>query len=446
MNRFAMLLIPAILFGGCYNPFDPPDDIVASNEPPSASLLAPAPTAPPLKLPSPFSVTTALQYAWRSHPSMIRHRHLILARHGYKVQAALWPNPVVGGAFQEEPGKKTRGIVSIAQKFEIGGKADARVSLAAANIFLAETELLATWSALRADIKEAFVRLAYARSYRTLAGEMATAEKARLDLTVGLFKAGKASEAQTLKLARQAARAKSMFDQSEHMVSDAARSVLIAVGQTPSDNTPELTCTMNTDSPLAGDFESLRKASDATNPQLKTAMAQTAVAQASLRLAKTKRWSDLTVGMSYYQTHYDMDSDGGSIRMDVSAPLPIWDRNQGNIAAAGQDIAASERQQRIAALNAARRLSQLFSKRQQWLVEIRSLDETIIPAASRELKLIRTSLGGGKASKLDVIKLHRELMSLDLQKLEMQLMASVATIELENIVGLTAGGPNASKN
>ncbi|MDP6044658.1 MAG: TolC family protein, partial [Phycisphaerae bacterium] len=230
MNKLAGFLLVVAMSAGCYYPFDPPPDIAIEGEMPTGSLLAPAPQAAPRELPTPFDVPTALEHVWRSHPGMNRARHLILARHGYKAQAALWPNPVLGGAFLEEPGKKTRGIVSLAQKFEIGGKADARVSVAAANVFLAETELVETWSALRAEIKEAFVRLAYARSYRNLTEQIAAADSEQLELTTGLFKAGKTSEAQTLKLTRQAAKSKSAFDQSEFLVSDATRGVLIAVG------------------------------------------------------------------------------------------------------------------------------------------------------------------------------------------------------------------------
>jgi len=438
-----MLLICAAVCG-CYTGFNPPDEIVGALDIPSQELLAPAKQETPEQLTGKFGISEALAYAWRRHPSMNRARHTILARHGQKAQAALWPNPVVGGAFQEEPGKKTRGIVSLAQKFEIGGKADARVSVAAANIFLAETELLETWSALRAEIKEAFVRLAYARAYRSLSEQVAAADSESLELATGLFKAGKASEAQTLKLTRVAAKSKSAFDQSEFLIADAMRSLLLAMGRQPSDDKPEFICSVDVDSPLAGEFGALLKTAQADNPKLRTARAQTALARAQLRLARTKRWSDITVGMSYYQTDYDMDSDGGSIRLDVSTPLPIWDRNQGNIAAAGQNIAASERQQQAAALTAARQLSLLLSQRQRWNVEIRSLSDKIIPAAERELKLIRDSLSGGKASKLDAIKQRRELKSLALQKLELQLMASVATLELENIAGLTAGGPNST--
>jgi outer membrane protein TolC len=206
MNRLIVLLIGVMLLCGCYSPFDPSDEIIGSSDTPTESLLAPAPQEKPAELPSPFSVTEALTYAWGAHPAMNRSRHLVRARHGYQAQAALWPNPVVGGGFQDEPGKKVRGIVSLAQKFEIGGKANARVSVAAANIFLSETELIETWSALRAEIKEAFVRLEYARLNAKLTQQVAQATQEQLDLTIGLFKAGKASETQTMKLTQQAAK------------------------------------------------------------------------------------------------------------------------------------------------------------------------------------------------------------------------------------------------
>jgi outer membrane protein, heavy metal efflux system len=445
MNRVIILLALAMLLGGCYGRFDPPDEIVAACDTPSKSLLAPAPREVSAELPGTFTVAEALARAWRMHPAMNRRRHLIRARHGYKAQAALWPNPVIEGGFQEEPDKKTRGIVSLAQKFEIGGKADARVSVAAANIFLSETELIETWSSLRAEIKEAFVRARYARLYRELTAQAAKADQENLDLTRGLFKAGKASETQTLKLTQLAARSKALFDQSPPIIDDADRQLLIAIGQQPNAiaKTPKFVSSLDVDSPLAREFGTLLKTANATNPQLKTARAQTAVAQAQLRLARTKRWSDITVGMSFFQTNYRQGADdGGSVLVNVSTPLPIWDRNQGDIAAAKQNIEASDRQLEVAALIAARQLSQLFSQRQRWTVELKSLDESIIPAATRELKLIGDALTGGKASKFDAIKQRRALIALELKRLELRLMTAVATIELENIAGLAAQRPS----
>ena len=445
MNRLTVLLALAALLGACNRRFDPPAELVASADAPPGTLLAPAQRDDAPELPSPLTVSAAMAHAWRLHPAMYRARHMVRAGHGYQAQAALWPNPVVEGTALEEPDKKTRGIISLAQKFEIGGKADARVSVAAANIFLSEAGLIETWSALRAEIKEAFARLAYARLNAGLTKQIAAADQERLDLAMGLFKAGKASESQTLKLTRQAAKSKSAFDQSASLIADATRGLLVAIGRQPNAKAPKFVCSLDVDSPLAGEFDALLKTANATNPQLKTARAQTIVAQAQLRLARTKRWSDITVGLAYYQTDYETDDDGNAIRAGISAPLPLWDRNQGNIAAAKQDIAASDRQRQVAALIAARQLSQLFSQRQRWQTQLKSLDEKIIPAASRELKLIRDALAGGKASKLDAIKQRRELIALELQRLELRLMAAVATIQLESIAGIAAHDPNSPK-
>ncbi|MCP4377945.1 MAG: TolC family protein [bacterium] len=445
MNRLIALISLALLMGACNRSFDPPPELVASVDAQHGSLLARAPQTDAPALPSPLTVSGALAHAWRLHPAMFRARHMVRAGHGYQAQAALWPNPVVGGTFMEEPDKKTRAIVSLAQKFEIGGKADARVSVAAANIFLSEAELIETWSALRAEIKEAFVRLAYARSNAALTEQIATADQEQLALASGLFKAGKISESQTLKLTRQAAKSKSAFDQSPFLVADAVRGLLATIGRHPNTKAPKFVCSLDVDSPLSDEFDALLKSANATNPKLKTARAQTAVAHAQLRLAKTKRWSDVTVALAYYQTEYDTSGNGGAAHVQVSAPLPLWDRNQGNIAASKQNIAASDRQREVDALIAARQLSQLFSQRQRWQIELKSLDKTIIPTAAKELKLIRDAHAKGKASKLDVIKQHRALIALDLQKLELRLLVAVATIQLENITGIAAHDPNSPK-
>jgi len=434
MNKTTILLCLAIL-PAC-SEFNPPPDLARQLEAPPAADLAPAARTDQPDLPTPLTIDQALAIAWRGHPQMDRARHLIRARHGFRGQAALWPNPVAGAIVLEEPDKKTQMTVTLAQKFEIGGKADSRVSVAAANIFLSEAGLIEVWSDLRSEIKDAFVRLAYARSNRSLTEKIAAVDTERLDLAMGLFKAGKASESETLKLTRQAARSQTAFEQSASLIEDASRGVLIAIGRRPDRKALDCACSLDVDSPLADEFDALVKDADKGNPQLNTARAQTVVARARLRLARTKQWSDVTVGLGYRRTDYD-DSDGANaVRLEVSAPLPIWDRNQGNIAAARERIDASDRQQQAAALIAARQLSQLLAQRRRWRMELKSLDERIIPAAARELKLIRDALAGGKASKLDALKLSREFMSLDLRRLELRLMAAAATIQLENITGV----------
>ena len=442
MNRTALLLC-LVAVPACEASFAPP----ARPQPVATTRPAPSRAASQVNEPDlsdPLTPEAALAYAWQHHPAMDRARRMIRAKHGLRVQAALWPNPTVSGMLLEEPDKKTQMTVALAQKFEIGGKAGARVSVAAANIFLSETELIEVWSALRADVKEAFLRLAYARRQRTLAEQIARTDRERLDLATGLLQAGKTSEAQTLQITQQAARSRTTFEQSASRVEDASRQVLASIGRQPNGKTPDVDCSLNVESPLAEEFIALLSTVNESNPQVATARAQTAVASARWRLARTKRWSDVTVGLGYRRTDYDMESDGRGVLLEASLPLTVWDRNQGNIAAAREEIRASRREQEAAALTAARQLSDLFSQRQRWRMELEALDKRIIPAAGRELALAEKSEAGGKVPKLDVLKLARELTVLRLRKLEVQLLDAVATVQLERIAGVAGHDPSGS--
>ncbi len=435
MNRTALLLC-LLALPACDAFYAPP----ASPKLPATTRPAPSHTASPIPapdLPDPLTIEAGLAYAWQHHPALDRTRRKIRAKHGLRAQAALWPNPTVSGMFLEEPDKKTQATVLLAQKFEIGGKVGARVSAAAADIFLSEAELVDVWSGIRANVKEAFLRLAYARRQRALAEHVARTDQQRLDLATGLLKAGKTSEAQTLQITQQAARSRTTFEQSASRVEDASRQVLAAIGRQPDGEAPDVDCVLHVASPLAETFPALLAAANESNPQIATARAQTAVAQARWRLARTKRWSDVTVGLGYRRTDYDMESGGGNaVLLEASMPLTVWDRNQGNIAAAREEIRASRRQQEAAALIAARDLSDLFSQRERWRMEIEALDKRIIPAAERELALAEKSELGGKVPKLDVLKLSREVTVLHLRKLEIQLLEAAATVHLEKIAGV----------
>jgi outer membrane protein, heavy metal efflux system len=442
MNRTALLLC-LLALPACDAAFAPP----ARPQPVAATRPAAAPATPQAHqpdLPDPLTIEAALAYAWQHHPAMGRARRMIRAKHGLRVQAALWPNPTVMGTLLEEPDRKTQMTVILAQKFEIGGKAGARVSTAAAGIFLSEAELIEVWSDLRADVKEAFLRLAYARQQRALAEQIARTDRERLDLAAGLFKAGKASEAQTLQITQQAARSRTTFEQSASRVEDASRQVLAAIGRLPDGEAHEVDCALHVKSPLAEEFIELLSTVNENNPQLATARAQTAVASARWRLARTKRWSDVTVGLGYRRTDYDTGDDGHGVLLEASMPLTVWDRNQGNIAAAREEIRASRREQEAAALIAARQLSDLFSQRQRWRMEREALDKRILPAAERELVLAEKSEAGGKVPKLDVLKLSREATVLRLRQLEVQLLEAVATVQLEKIAGVAGHDPSGS--
>ena len=162
------------------------------------------------------------------------------------------------------------------------------------------------------------------------------------------------------------------------------------------------------------------------------------------RLAKTKRWSDLKVSVAYRNTHYE-EMEGGTghaLIAGVSADLPVWNRYQGDVAAAREHIVASRRAEEVTALNVASKLSEILAAQQRWTAEEEALRERILPAVEKRLALARDAFANGKASEIDVFARAREADALRLEHLQARLMLAVAAIQLEKAVSAaTAGAP-----
>ena len=384
-----------------------------------------------------------MRQAWHHHPEMKRDRALIGQTYGRQIQAALWPNPSLEVSGHHEPNRKRAGQIGFSQRFELGGRRKSRMSAAAAAVLQKETELLETWADIRAQIKEAFVRLAYARQRCQIQERILRAEARRLELAQSLLQVGKLSEQECLRFQQQRDRADATQRSADVLLKDARRQVVIAVGGSglvpgeswPNDRT-EIVCSIDATAPAAEDMEKLMALAQANNPALRTARTRTAVATALHRLAKTKRWSDLKVSLAYRDTHYE-EMEGGTghaLIAGVSVDLPLWNRYQGDVAAARERIVASRQAEEVTALNVASKLSEILAAQQRWTAEETTLRERILPAAEKRLDLARDAFANGKASEIDVLARVRETEALGLEHLQARLMLAVAAIQLERAV------------
>ncbi|MHC4915579.1 MAG: TolC family protein [Planctomycetota bacterium] len=381
----------------------------------------------------------ALAVAWKRHPVMLRARELVGSSHGERVQSGLWPRPRLGASYTDEYGDKEKLGVSLAQKFELGGKRGARVAAAAAEVFLSETELLEDWSRVRADVKSSFARLAFAREAHRLRTELAAHDRRGEDLAESLYKAGKIPEEQSLRAAERAAASKAEAGRSAARLSDAGRRALLAVGLPAGGVRPQLVASLDVESPMADRFPALAAASRQTNPALAAARRRAAVAHARYRLARTAAWFDLTASVAYEDVSAEDAEDGETFRLGLSVDLPLWDRAQGSRDAALGRLRAAEHGERVAALEVAAALSELFAAREGWRKEEEALRERILPSAGKRLALARDREANGKLSALELLEVEREVTALRLKHLRLRLLLATAEIGLERIAG--AGPP-----
>lgn len=420
----------------------PPKTAAALGDEPSAGRTA-RPAAPGPQTPGAsdaalapggkLTVERALEWVWNQHPQMRLYRSRIGIAYGERIQAGLWPNPDLEVSTLDERHYKTEAFISLAQRFELGGKREARVSVAGAQVFLAETELRETWVELRAAVKDAFARLAYARQRADLLNQVAAADAERLKLTESLLEVGRIPEQELLREKQTSGRSLAAAQASAQVVEDAQRQVLTLLGMADAKGPVDLVCSLDASAAVADAYEELLALARKNSPVLASSRARVAVAEAGLNLARTRQWSDVSVGLGFMYVDYAQGEPGRGVVAAVKADLPVWDRHQGDILAARHGISAAEEGTEVAARGVASKLSELLADRQGWLVQAESLREQILPASKRSVELADNALASGKSSKLELLERRRELALAELDLLQARLMSAVLAIQLEKI-------------
>jgi cobalt-zinc-cadmium efflux system outer membrane protein len=432
--------LPVLLLAACAGNGAPPPG-------PDTTLpvAAPRPAAPEAATGAPPETDPgradgdALRLAWDHHPRLKAARARILAGHGFETQAGLWPNPEIGFAVRREPGEKTSFPVTLAQRFELGGKAAGRVETAAAQTFLAEAACREAWVAVRAGVKESLARLAFAREALRLRRAILALDEEARDLAKSLARAGKSPEAAALAARERAARSAAAVAGMRALLEDAERQVRTAAGLPPEGPPAAFDAASDATSPLADRFDRLLALAKENSPALAAAAARTAAARAEAALARTRQWSDLVLFVGAMPT----DPDHGRARVGweagFSVGLPVWDRGQGEIEARDSLIEASREEAAQTAIETGARVSQLAAALAQGEAEVASFHGTVLPAAGRRVELVADAARAGKAGRADLLEETRALREKDLEQSQARLMRATAVIGLERVVGCAWG-------
>ncbi len=275
--------------------------------------------------------------ALEKNPELKFYEAEILAAKGGRKTAGAWANPEVSGGVGQKRvtggGLSAEGVAwsaSIVQPFEWPGRIGLRKAIANHDIELAELGYARFKLALAARVRTLGYGLFAAQEKSAAAGEVAERFKALREVLVQRDPAGltplletRVIEATELNAQRKASDA-ALETQSALLELNQLRGVAtetrLAVGQTllafrPVESVAGLVATARTNS-----YEVRLRAVE--------------LAQQGFRvdLAKNERYPALSIGPSYSQ-----DNAGDRERIigvSVSVPLPLWNRNSGNIEAA----------------------------------------------------------------------------------------------------------------
>lgn len=173
----------------------------------------------------------------------------------------------------------------------------------------------------------------------------------------------------------------------------------------------------------------------ARDPRLAVLKAQLEQARAELDLEQRKVWPNPLVGLGYEREKLAENQYENSLIVSLGVPLPLWDRNQGDIAAAQARIGVvrQEIDNRKEVLSS--QVRKQAESVQSAYRQARIYQEEVLPALQTQLDLLQEGFKLGEMSLLDVMNARDRLLAVQRQYLDALEQYFVAVSELEQLLG-----------
>lgn len=391
----------------------------------SLSLL----TQQVMAAPAGLSLGEALRQAQENNPGLAAAGWSIGISEGDRKQAGLIPNPELSWEMEDTRSDTRTTTIQITQPIELGGKRGARIDLAEKGQGVASVELERTRNELRADVIQAF----YANLQSSMRVDLAEQSLALAERGVagaeGRVKAGKVSPVELTRAQVQLSEVRLELRRAQRDLANAAIGLQTVLGE--SDAVAPHAQGEATDIPAPPSVDRLWRVLGDT-PAMRLARLSIEQQEASFELEKTQRIPDLNVSLgSQYSTE---DRERVNV-VGLSMPIPLFNRNQGNI------LSAARRADQARDLRNAEELRLKAETQQaidQWLVaadEISSLDQIILPSAKSAVDSATRGFEMGKFAFIDVLDAQRTLIGARTQYVDALAAATAAWAQIERVYG-----------
>ena len=287
-----------------------------------------------------ITLDQAVKEALDKNLNLLAERYNVSIADAHILQAGLRPNPVFAyGQDSQYIFNKglTRNDVSNAPEWnarvdfviERGGKRERRLDVAKAEKSVAEYQLLNSIRQLTLDVQSAFVDAQAARESLVLARdnlqklqEVVTVNEARVN-------SGDLAQVELMRTRLAAQQFQNSVQQAELRVRTSVSKLLLLMGRPPAPDGIEVSGSLREDRPPVA-LDKIRETALARRPDLLAVQRDQARSQADIRLQIAQGKADFDVGTMYHSP-YGYGGYPNSMGFFFSAPIPIWNRNQGEI-------------------------------------------------------------------------------------------------------------------
>jgi cobalt-zinc-cadmium efflux system outer membrane protein len=380
--------------------------------------------APGSAFAEPVTLAEALSRAAASSPTLAAAEADVAAAVGRAQQAGFRPNPELGLEVENFAGTggfsgidDAESTLSVGQRFELGGKRPARERAAQAEVDAARLRLAVARADLEQQVRDAYAE-AYADSRRV---ELARDQFMRADnlqtIATELVDAGREPPLRALRARTAALESVGRVRAAEAEYAEAQRALAALWGG--GEDLPEPTAPEVLPAPAA-------VIDPASALDVRLAEAEVATSIAVVDRERTLSRPDVTVSVGARQFR---GTDDTALVFGASMPIGLFDRNQGNIAAANAERTGAEARRNAALAGAIRRTRDAQAALRTAEAQLAFLETQAEPEAIEAVRIAREGFSAGRFTLLDVLDAEEALNTVQ---------ADMITAELERAQAVAA--------
>ncbi|WP_298190891.1 TolC family protein [uncultured Pseudomonas sp.] len=376
-----------------------------------------------------ITIEIALAKALAENPELAAAQWNTGIAEGSRAQAGLIPNPELSWSVEDTRSESRVTSIQVSQPIELGGKRGARIDVSERDQDAVAIDLERRKNTLRAEVIQAFYSALRAQEGLQLSTQSLDLANRGLQVAEGRVKAGKASPIEIARAQVQRSEIQLELNRARLSQSNAYKQLALITGAaTP--NFAHVEGDLERLPYLPAQTEMLARITDTADVRL--AGMQIQRAESSLALEKSQRIPDITVSLG---SQYDEGLGERVNLLGLSVPIPLFNRNQGNVLAAAYGADQARDLRNATELRLRAQAQQAFEQWESARSEVDSIRSTLLPTAQQAVEGAVRGFEMGKFAFIDVLDAQRTLVSMRSQYLNSLDEAISAWVSLEKIYG-----------
>lgn len=404
--------------------------LLAGNAPGQARLPEVVPSPPPVVVQSNAWTLAELQAWGEQHsPDLPKAAADIEIQRGRAWQAGLYRNPELQGGSPQLGGRDSQYYSMLTQEIVTGRKLQLDRAAICREVTQAELLFLRTRFDLLTQVRQSFYTTLAAQQRHDALTTLLKVVKRTAEAGKDLEKVGENARVDTLLLELELERAEFGLENAASSLQAAQRQLAATLGD------PDLVID-RVDGDLAASLPDypydLTQAGLLTrNALVQAAEVEIERQQILVRRARVEPIPNVTVGGGYM---YQVQDPNNMAMLNISLPIPFWNKNQGAVHAAQASVGRATQASRKTQLDLTKQLAAATGRFDIARQQASRYEKSILPKARESVKIAQTGFDQGQFDLLRAMQSQRSLIESELNYLTAQEARWMAAAEIAGLL------------